>query len=400
MAKEISSIQLFNSGIKIKRSSLFLYFLLIPSLIAYHAFDRAKLIYFIPAIMIALFLFENLFSSGKERGLRFEPNMVFSLILYLTLMLTGLILNYESINYKAFIRDILIILSPIIVFIMKMSFNEQHIKWLFIASVISYFAWVGIDFEFDWSFNFVRSNYNMSSEFHNGVILGCFFLFFIYRKMFLWAIPAAILILMSGKRSIILGVLPAMATYYLFIRPLNIDKNKYWLALILAIYFFIFYAIGTNLDSFAKWFLDFIGIDSSDSLNRFLMGREVFISYLKAHINQSDLLQFLFGYGPGQADVFTHDVIRPDWGAEKREFVNPHNDILKIRFDYGLIGSLSLFLLFYSSYVKSKMGIQIFLYSIPLLLVDNSFIFIYYWFIALVVARFEVEDISELSSSG
>ncbi|QNL22931.1 O-antigen ligase family protein [Hyphobacterium sp. CCMP332] len=389
MSKEISSNQLVVSGININRSSFFLYILLIPSLIAYHAFDRAKLIYFIPVIMLALFLFENLFTTKKEKGLRFEPNMVFSLILYLTLMLVGLLLNYESINYKAFIRDILIILSPIIVFVMKMSFNENHIKWLFIASVISYFAWVGIDLEFDWSFNFVRSNYNMSSEFHNGVILGCFFLFFIYRKMFLWAIPAALLILMSGKRSIILGIVPAMATYYLLINPLNIDKNKYLLALILAIYFFIFYAIGSNLDTFAKWFLEMIGMDSQDSLNRFLMGREVFISYLKTHIDQSELLQYLFGYGPGQADVFTHDIIRPDWGAEKREFVNPHNDILKIRFDYGLIGSLSLFILFYSSYIRTKMGIQIFLYSIPLLLVDNSFIFIYYWFIALTVARFE-----------
>ncbi len=389
MTPESSTNKIFHSGIRLNRSSIFLYVLLIPSLIAYHALDRAKLIYFIPVIMIVLFLLENILTNKKEEGMKYEPNMIFSLALYIILMLLGLGLNYDTLNYKVFIRDILIILSPIIVFTMKMSFNEKHIKWLFVASAVSYFAWVGFDIELDFSFNFIRSNYNLSTEFHNGVILGCFFLFFIYRKKFLWAIPAAILILMSGKRSIILGLLPAMATYYLFIKPLNIDKNKFLLALVLSLYFFVFYAIGLNLDTFAKWFLDLVGIDSRDSLDRFLMGREIFIIHLKEHIAQSEIFQYLFGYGPGQADLFIHDVVRPDWGSEKRDVMNPHNDFLKMRFDYGLIGSLLLFSIFYSAYIRTKMGIQIFLYTIPIFLVDNSFIFIYYWFIAMVVARFD-----------
>jgi hypothetical protein len=33
-----------------------------------------------------------------------------------------------------------------------------------------------------------------------------------------------------------------------------------------------------------------------------------------------------------------------------------------------------------------------FLYTIPLFLVDNSFIFVYYWFIAMTVARFDEEE--------
>lgn len=392
MTSETSSNDILKSGFRLNRSSIFLYLLLIPSLIAYHVLDRAKLIYFIPVIMLVLFLLESLFTVKKEEGLKYEPNMVFSLALYIILMLLGLAINYDSLNYKIFVRDILIILSPLIVFTMKMSFNKKHIKWLFVASVISYFAWVGFDIEFDWSFNFIRSNYNLSSEFHNGVILGCFFLFFIYRKMYLWAIPAVILILMSGKRSIILGIIPALATYYLFISPLKIDNNKYLLALVLATYFFVFYAVGLNLDTFSKWFLEFIGINSQDSLDRFLMGREIFITYLKSHISQSETLEYLFGYGPGQADVFIHDVVRPDWGSEKRESINPHNDFLKMRFDYGLIGSISFFTIFYSAYARSKIGIQMFLYTTPIFLVDNSLIFIYYWFIALTVARFEENE--------
>jgi hypothetical protein len=259
---------------------------------------------------------------------------------------------------------------------------------MFVATVISYFAWVGFSAEFDLSFSIIYSNYNLSSEFHNGVIIGCFFIFFINRKLFVWALFAAILILMSGKRSIFLGVLPALATWYLFIAPLGIHKRKYLMALILLIYFGAFYAIGTNFDTFSKWFLDFIEMDDQYTLDRFLMGREIFIVHLKKQIAQSELLQYLFGYGPGQADVFIYEEVRPDWGSEKRDSINPHNDFLKMRFDYGLVGSLLFFIVFYSAYVRSKIGIQMFLYTIPLFLVDNSFIFVYYWFIAMTVARF------------
>jgi O-antigen ligase len=122
------------------------------------------------------------------------------------------------------------------------------------------------------------------------------------------------------------------------------------------------------------------------------MGREVFITYLKEAIQESDLLNYLFGYGPGQADVYLKEVARPDWGGLYGSSVNPHNDFLKLKFDYGLIGSLLMFLVFYSAYFKSKMGIMMFLYTIPLFLVDNSFIFIYFWFIALVLARYEDES--------
>lgn len=377
---------------KLDRASFFVYVLLIPALIAYHALSRAKLIYFLPLIMLLVPLIQAISIKRRDESLRFEPNMLVSLGLYLFLVLIGLGLNYSQIEYGNFIRDVLIILSPLIVFAFQMQFSEKHIKWLFVATVISYFAWVGFAMEFDFSFSFIQSNYNLASEFHNGVIIGCFFVFFLSRKRFLWAAMALLLIFMSGKRSIFLGVVPALAVWYLFFLPFKVYKNTHLTALILLLYFGAFYAVGVNFDVFSKWFLDFSGLDARVSLDRFLMGREIFIIYLKNQIADSEWLQYVFGYGPGQADIFLYEEARPDWMSEARKSVNPHNDFLKLRFDYGLVGSLLLFIVFYSSYVRSKMGIQMFLYTIPLFLVDNSFIFIYYWFIAMTVARFDSDQ--------
>jgi hypothetical protein len=107
-----------------------------------------------------------------------------------------------------------------------MKFNDNHIKALFVGVVISYFAWVGFNFEVDLSFNILKSNYNMSSEFHNGVIIGGFFLFFLFKRQFLWLLAALFLIIMSGKRSLFLGILPAVAGFYLFVKPFKIHEKK------------------------------------------------------------------------------------------------------------------------------------------------------------------------------
>ncbi len=378
-------------GLKISKSSLFVYVLLIPSLVAYHALDRAKLIYFIPLIMLLLpMIFAISSKKGNEQTLKIEPNLIFAIVLYTVIAGLSILFNYDTLNYKILIRDILIIFSPLIVFSTEMRFNDRNIKFLFIAVIISYFTWVGFQFEFDWSFNFLRSNYNMASEFHNGVIIGGFFLFFLYRKKYVWMLLALILIFMSGKRSIILGIIPAIVGYYGFIKPLKIEENKYWLLVILFGYFIILFFIGVNFDTFSLWILDITNLEQEVELNRFLMGREIFIVYLKNQINQSEILQALFGYGPGQADQYLLEFARPDWMSNKGQPVNPHNDFLKLNFDYGLIGGIAMFFIFYSVYITgSPMGTQMFLYTLPLFLVDNSFIFIYYWFIALTLARYQ-----------
>lgn len=348
--------------------------------------------------MLGIPLLKWLSQPRESRSrLDYEPNTIFAFIVYFIVAFLAVTLNLDSLYFNSVVRDILIIFSPLVVFSFGMTFNDNHIKALFVAVVISYFSWVGIQSDFNFDFNFVKSNYNLASEFHNGVIIGGFLLYFLYRKNWLWSILALLLVFMSGKRSIFLGILPAIASFYLFFQPFGITKNRSLLFFFTLLYFLIFYFVGINLDTVSTWFLEEIVQDSDLTLHRFLMGREVFILYLKNAISEADIVQYLFGYGPGQADMFLLENARPDWIKAEGAPVNPHNDFLKIRYDYGLLGSLAFFLIMYSVYIRSNLGLQMFMYTIPLFLVDNSFIFIYYWFIALVISRQEVEEKKVLS---
>jgi hypothetical protein len=128
---------------KLDRASFFVYVLLIPALIAYHALSRAKLIYFLPLIMLIIPLIQAISVRKRDDSFRFEPNMIASLGIFLILVIAGVALNYNSINYKIFVRDLLILLSPLIVFGFEIRFTTKPVKWMFVATVISYSAWVG-----------------------------------------------------------------------------------------------------------------------------------------------------------------------------------------------------------------------------------------------------------------
>ncbi len=379
-----------------KKADILVYFLIAPGLILYHALDRFKLIYFLPVIYLGIVFLSSRYSSREK--VKLDLNIGIGILLYLLMVFLSMGASFWNIKVEPALRDVLIFLSPLILFLPHVRFKMVHVKVLFISSILSYVAWVGLEsFNLEFSFRILTSNYNSNSEFHNGIIFGGFFLVFLDRKKWLWALIALGVIFLTGKRAIFLGLLPAIGVYYIFLVPTKLNLDKAFVGLTTWLYFLSFLLVGYFLLEVSQWFIDQIDPNGSLTVNRFLMGREKFIFGLRREMESASVFIDLFGHGPGQADFYLMEHVRPDW-VNKGKPVNPHNDSLKLIFDYGWIGSSLFFGVLYSFYIKSRAGILMFLYTIPLFLVDNSLIFIYYLFIVGVISRVDDPFTGKLAS--
>lgn len=160
-----------------------------------------------------------------------------------------------------------------------------------------------------------------------------------------------------------------------------------WLFVFLFAYFMFFWMIGTNMEYFGKLFLQLVGNEDID-LDYFLTGRMILINHLQPEILNRGLITYLFGNGPGQADVFLWKTLKDGtiylW--ETRPYL-VHNDFLKLQFDIGLIGAVLYFFVFYYLYAVSRLGVLVFLYAIPLFLIDNTVIYLYNILVGGIAAR-------------
>ncbi len=376
-------------GFKLSVEDFLVFLLLGPSIFLYHSLSRAKFIYFIPLLFFVYILSSFLLRKDKRKFelYGFDINIFNSVIIYVLVASLAILASSRIFSYEIVIRDILIIMSPLFIFFLEMRFKMRHVYFLFIIWVLSYVAWVGSDV-LNWqaSMRIISSNYNEGTEFHNGVVFGLFFLVFFIRRKYLWLIASFIVVVISGKRSIFLGFIPAfgggMIVYLLFGN--NIGNPR--LILLLLVIFLVSFVVGFYLIETSKYFVHLIDTEGTASVDKFLMGREAYVIALKNAFFDATIPESLLGHGPGQADKYLMEFVRPDW-ANRSEYANPHNDYMKMLFDYGLIGSLGLFFIFYSLYAKSFLGVMVLLYTFGVFFVDNSLIFIYYILTACVVAR-------------
>jgi O-antigen ligase len=86
---------------------------------------------------------------------------------------------------------------------------------------------------------------------------------------------------------------------------------------------------------------------------------------------------WIFGFGPGAAD---------SWVTSYFILGNPHNDWLKILFDYGIFGFFCLHAIWFLTLTRHRLGIMIYLYSATLMMTDNVFIYMFHQvFVAMMM---------------
>ncbi len=150
-------------------------------------------------------------------NIRINYKLLICLLVYVGLCSLGLLFQSNDIYTNVYVRDVIVICSPLIIFIHKLKFSEIEIKFLFWTSVIAYFSWVGIAVipHLNLSINLL-TGFNSSNEWGAGVFTGMFFIYFLYKRSYLYLFFSLILILLVSKRSIFLGLLPALFAYLLF----------------------------------------------------------------------------------------------------------------------------------------------------------------------------------------
>ena len=109
-----------------------------------------------------------------------------------------------------------------------------------------------------------------------------------------------------------------------------------------------------------------------------LQGRLPIITYLREGMLASDTVTLLFGHGMGQADAGLYAIT---------SLSNPHNDFLKIFFDYGVVGGLMVLGAFWFAFARNAVGATVMIFGFTLMISDNVFIYFFYQFVAFMALR-------------
>jgi O-Antigen ligase len=105
------------------------------------------------------------------------------------------------------------------------------------------------------------------------------------------------------------------------------------------------------------------------SANSISLGRYELAVQLWDALTARPLSMWLFGSGPGAADAFVSSISAIN---------NPHNDWLKILFDYGGIGFLAFHAILYRIFFEHRLGLMLYIYSAVVMMTDNILIYMFY----------------------
>jgi hypothetical protein len=370
----------------IRKSSFFTYFLFIPLILVYHLFEDIKQVFYILPVPVIISMLVFQFFKTQQEALVLDRNMIQALLLYMLICGASLFFAPDDIYWFTAWRDMIIISSPFFIFCFMVRYSHQNIIWLMVTSFVGYLIWIKFKIDLVFLKSLLVSNFSWRNEYDYGTITGIFIIYFLYKKDYKMLGLAIVFLLFVNKRGTFLGLLPAIIAFYGIIKFFHIDNNKWALFGFLFLYYMFFYVFSINLPLIASTFLEIMERKDID-IDRFLTGRVVMIRELTPEIYGRGWLNYLFGNGPGQADFYLWKVIKhPIYNFYIRP-INPHNDFLKLHFDIGLIGVVVYFLIMYYMYCVSEIGILIFLFVVPLFLIENTLIYYINLLLCCVVVR-------------
>jgi O-antigen ligase len=117
-----------------------------------------------------------------------------------------------------------------------------------------------------------------------------------------------------------------------------------------------------------------------------MLGRHAIAVEMAQDIDSRPLVESLIGYGPGSANALATLV-------SDGTLSEPHNDWLKILYDYGILGSAIITIFIALVFSSSPTGAVIALANAIMMTTDNVIIYLYYQFpIVLMVAYSVMRD--------
>jgi hypothetical protein len=226
------------------------------------------------------------------------------------------------------------------------------------------------------------------SENNFGIVFGLFALHFLMRRKWIWFVFAVVCSLLVSKRTLIIGFLMALG-YWIFTGLPHMKDRKPNRVLLFLIY------IGLGLSAIflieiGEYVLEWAGL-SKMGLHHFLMGRDDLLLTLRG-ASFSGSLGSIFGHGPGSADCYLA-LKGAGWGPLSDEPFNPHNDHMKLIYDYGYAGYLLFFFVLYEFYAATRRGSVLLVYTMTVFCFENSLIYIVYALTAgFLISEYPIDE--------
>jgi hypothetical protein len=336
-------------------------------------------VYVVPLLLITSLMFQRAPMSNTSAVAFLLAYSGLASVSYLTGMRGG----------EASLRNFIIIALIIVSFIPVIHVSAAQIRFVFICSLIYLLAayWLAGSGSIRlWQMlqNGTGSASDAGFDDNQGGLLGPVYVVFFHatgaKLQFLLAI---IMSLLGGKRVGVLAILVGLVAAALFrnIAAFKQRRNRFVVLLAALLTIDI---VASNLTSISE--------DAHQSLNigvsieEVMLGRFEIGSEMNHAMNTRPFVESLLGSGAGSADVLAAIV-------SDGVLSEPHNDWMKILYDYGIVGSLIIITFMAAIFSTSATAAVIAITGATMMSTDNVLIYLFYQFpVVLMVAYSALQE--------
>ena len=317
------------------------------------------ILYALPTLLVVVHLVLNRFRPHLD-GAGLTALAIYSLVVVATLAVNPSLGFYAQ-------RDLLIIVGYIVIFSLYVeapAITADIVLAGLIAGLLVEAGQQGVSTVIDFSGS--RGVLESIFAFPLGVVL----IYHLNERRWGRALITAIFFVIAFKRIAMVGVVAAVALDFLARRLSQAARRRLFVAAVVL-------ACVTALFS-TRIFGELGSLAGGVNSNAVSLGRYSFAEALWAHWSQGGMAHWLFGFGPGSADA---------WLAHKDILANPHNDWLKILFDYGAFGLVLLHGVLAVLFPATRLGNKLYLYAAILMITDNTLIYLFYFAVVFLISR-------------
>jgi O-Antigen ligase len=345
------------------------------------------LVYAVPPLLVAPLVLQRAPMSNK-------PAVAF-LFAYFALASVSYLIGMRGGDF--FLRNFIIIALIIVAFIPVVQVSAAQIRFVFICSLIYLFLayWLAGGGSIRlWQIlqNGTGSASDAGFDDNQGGLLGPLYAVFLHatgaKLQFLLAVGMSLL---GGKRVGVLAILVGLGAAALF-RKIGVfeQRRNRFVALLAAL--LIIDLVASNLTSISEDAHERLNIGVS--IEEVMLGRFEIGSEMNRAMSSRPLAESLFGSGAGSADALASIV-------SDGVLSEPHNDWMKILYDYGIVGSLIIIFFMALVFSISATAAVIAITSAIMMSTDNVLIYLFYQFpVVLMVAYSSLQEMRARNIGG
>ncbi len=353
--------------------------------------DIAQIIYMVP-FMAVIGWFAN---GALTNKFYYDKRSAKALVLYL--LTVGLTLfSFKDFNFF-YIRDVAIIAGLFITFFFPAIITEGMVKFIFVVYALNKFIQTIVLGELHFGLEELFIHSMGGGVEGDSYQFGVFALYFLYKRNLTWTLLSISFTFLAFKRITIIALFGALVTILILTifvgRTFDLSKrsNRFKIGTFGFAVAFVAFNLAINLEIITRWFLDMLGYKDL-STDYFLMGRVNMHKIIYDDMELNNVLKTLFGHGPGMADNLLYTTL----GYR----LNPHNDVLKMIYEYGYVGMVLCWYSFWVFISRNLIGVTIFVFSTIIYLTDNSLIYYPYKFVAIAVVLASMSEAQKSKTKG